>query len=180
MSSPTPERLRLFFALWPTPDLQAAFHRAARQVVAGGGKPVVADNLHLTLAFLGGVGAEQRACVEAMADQIRAPGFRLTLDQVGYWSRPRAVWLGCSDTPEALRDLAGQLNAGLPACGLQPEERPFAAHLTVVRKASRGPAERTLQPLLWPVDDFVLAQSVTRAEGARYSVLRRWSLTPRD
>lgn len=177
MSSPATETQRLFFALWPDSALQQACHGVARAVVQDG-KPVPASNLHLTLAFPGSVDAGQRSCLEQAAEAIRLPQFSLTLDSAGFWPRPRVIWLGITKTPETLRELARQLNACLAGCGLEPERRPFAAHLTVARKARRGPEQAVIEALHWAVADFVLAESLTLPEGAQYRVLRRWPLVP--
>ena len=46
--------MRLFFALWPPPEAARALADWANDVASGtAGKPVVAENIHLTLAFLG-------------------------------------------------------------------------------------------------------------------------------
>ena len=48
--------MRLFFALWPEPDTQRRWHEElASYVKPLGGRRVPAENLHLTLAFLGEV-----------------------------------------------------------------------------------------------------------------------------
>lgn len=177
MPSPAPETQRLFFALWPDDELRGELHHLARKVArVGGGKPMAPENLHITLAFLGSISADARLCVENLASSLQVAPFSLTLDQVGYWPRPRVIWFGASETPMPLRQLAQGLNAGLANCGLTPEARPFAAHLTVMRKASRGPDQGDIAPLVWPVDSFVLVQSLTLPEGAQYRVLRHWPL----
>ncbi|HEY5291891.1 MAG TPA: 2'-5' RNA ligase family protein, partial [Burkholderiales bacterium] len=48
--------VRLFFALWPSSDLQAKLAAWAKQV-AGRGRAMRRENIHLTLAFLGGTEA---------------------------------------------------------------------------------------------------------------------------
>ena len=181
MSSRGGETRRLFFALWPSAELQQeCYRRASRVVREGGGRPVAAANLHLTLAFPGSVDAETCVCLEAIAAAISLPPFTLNLDHAGYWPRPRVSWLGISETPPVLRELARRLNDGMAQCGLEPEQRPFAAHLTVARKALRGPQQPAVEPLLWMVADFVLVESLTLPEGAQYRVIRRWSLLPHD
>jgi len=177
MSSPAPETQRLFFALWPDDALREELHRLARKVArVGGGKPMAVENLHITLAFLGSIAPDTRQCLENIASSLQIPTFTLVLNQVGYWPRPRVIWFGAGETPMPLRQLAQGLNSGLAVCGLTPETRPFATHLTVMRKASRGPDQTVIPPLSWEVDNFVLVQSLTLPEGAQYRVLRRWSL----
>lgn len=177
MSSPVaPETQRLFFALWPDDGLRSELKRLARQA-GRGGRPVSPDNFHITLAFLGCVTAPTRACLEHAADAIRLPPFTVSLDRIGYWARPRVVWLGAAETPEPLRFLVSQLNRGVEQCGLRPDSRPFQPHLTLLRKASRGPTRTEVPSLQWTVEQFALAESTTLASGAVYHVLRRWPLT---
>ena len=179
MSSPPAETRRLFFALWPDPGLQQRLHHLARQVARpGGGRLVPQQNLHITLAFLGSIDAKRQQCLEDVAGSIHIPAFSLTLDRAGYWERPRVIWFGCSDTPTPLQTLARELAVAMERCGLQPERRPFAAHLTVMRKALHGPADREIPPLDWPVSSFALVESLTLPAGAQYRVIRCWSLSP--
>lgn len=168
---------RLFFALWPEPAVQEEIRRHCKGLLRhAGGRPVAAENLHITLAFLGTTDADQQACVERAADAIALPPFTLTLDQTGHWPRPRVLWLGASEQPPALLALAEGLRRGAIGCGLRQETRPYHAHLTLARKVSRAPADMACRPLVWPVDRFALVASETRAEGAQYTPLRFWPL----
>jgi len=170
------QRQRLFFALWPdeTVRLQLAGYKSLLK--GCGGRPVIPENLHITLAFLGSVEADTRRCLEQAADAISLPAFTLKLDQLGYWRRPQVVWLGAEHTPESLLALAAALKQAMLGCDLEPESRPFQAHLTLMRKARRGPAQDPAEALNWPVGEFALVVSETRPEGVRYEVLRKWML----
>lgn len=176
MLSPLPDGGRLFFALWPDAALQRNLYQVGRTVAPPGGKPMAAHNLHITLAFLGTIGADKRQCMEAQADAIQLPPFELVLDRTGFWARPQVVWLGCSVAPEPLQILAARLNGAMAACSLTPESRPYSPHLTVLRKARQGPRQLDIKPVCWAVGDFVLVQSLTLPEGAQYQVVRRWPL----
>ncbi|HET7307642.1 MAG TPA: RNA 2',3'-cyclic phosphodiesterase [Gammaproteobacteria bacterium] len=170
--------MRLFFALWPDDALREALHRTARKPVRhSGGKPVTPDNYHVTLKFLGNTDDEgyERVCVAA--DTIRAQPFELRLDQIGFWLKPRILWLGAEQVPEALAALARDLDQAAESCGFEPELRPYRPHVTLARKVSDpGPLAR-IQPLAWRPEAFALAASETRPEGAHYRVLRSWALT---
>jgi 2'-5' RNA ligase len=79
--------------------------------------------------------------------------------------------------PAALPQLVAQLQQGLIACGYPPEERPFQAHITLLRKIRRPPeVEQLDSPLSWPVSEFVLVESRTLPQGAEYRILRQWPL----
>lgn len=184
---------RLFFALWPPQPLQEQMHRLARDLVrSGNARLIPADKLHLTLAFLGSVDAARQTCYEQAADEVRAAPFTLVLDEAGVWRRSGIVWVGTPRTPAPLLNLVRDLSIGLAHCGHEPETRPFKVHVTVARNARghrhaarRAPesagapeadAGRTELPFEWPVDHFCLVQSQMLPDGARYQILKRWSL----
>lgn len=168
---------RLFFALWPdTTVQQEAFARVQANLRRGGGRPVRPENFHLTLAFLGEVSSEGRVCVERAADRVQAPPFELVLERIGYWRRARVVWLGPAERSPEPPALVPALWSALEACGHAPETRPFFPHLTLVRKANRGPRGQLVEPVTWHVVDFVLVASRMGSDGVRYEVLRRWPL----
>jgi len=168
---------RLFFALWPEPELQDQLARAGAALIsADRGRLVQPENLHCTLVFLGNVDPDQRICVEASADQVRGRPFLLRLDRFGYFRRPQVAWIGCSALPPQLSQLVTDLGAGCNSCGFPPERRPFEAHLTIARKVRRDPGRPLMMAIDWPVDRFALVESVTSSEGVRYRPLRYWPL----
>lgn len=170
-------RQRLFFALWPDEEVRGQLAIYPPRLRGCGGRVVAVDNLHITLAFLGSVDEATRCCLEEAADAIQLPPFTLELDQLGFWRRPHVVWLGAEKTPESLLDLAELLKKAMIGCDLEPDERPFQAHMTLMRKARRPPAaEDPVQPFSWHIRDFALVLSETLPEGVRYRVLRRWGL----
>ena len=142
------------------------------------GRRVPDANLHLTLAFVGNVTAEQRSCLEAAAAAVAGTSFTLTLDRLGFWPRPRIVWAGATETPEALRELVARLNAALVSCGHQPEQRPYQAHVTLTRKAQAPPRRGAIPPIVWTAEEFCLVESVSEEHGSVYRVLARWPLRP--
>jgi len=172
------EPQRLFFALWPDAALRERLQASAAALDRRGGKPVPADNLHITLAFLGSVDAATRTCLERGADGVRVAPFDLVLDRSGHWPRPQVLWLGCGEEPAGIMALASALQRLQLGCDLEPEKRPFHTHLTVARKVRRGQSQTLASPLIWPVADFALVASDTRPEGAVYRVLKRWPLVP--
>ena len=177
------QRQRLFFALWPDASVQARLAelgRHLREQGTGGRCPPV-RNLHLTLLFLGAVTPETRACLESMAGRLRPSRFRLRLCEIGYWRRPRVVWAGCPEAPSALRVLVERLRRDARDCGLEPETRPFRVHLTLLRRAVRRPRVTRIDPdIHWEPREFVLVQSLTRPQGAEYTILQRWPLVAED
>jgi 2'-5' RNA ligase len=98
---------------------------------------VSANNIHLTLKFLGEVDG---AKVEAISQVIQAESqhihpFELSASGVGAFPnlrRPRVIWVGVQ-APQALIDLANAIDQGTQRLGFQGEERAFSPHLTLGR-----------------------------------------------
>ncbi len=87
--------MRLFFALWPDEGVRAQLAHWARELHAVcGGRPMRAENLHVTLAFLGSVEDGRVAEVERVAGEVAPRVVSLILDQPGYWKHNRIAWAG--------------------------------------------------------------------------------------
>ena len=177
VASPTPDTLRLFFALWPDDATRDALNRTGKWLHQHwGGRRMRADTLHITLAFLGSTPADQLDSLVACAATVRTEAFELILDQPGYWRHNRIGWLGASQAPPPHRELVGLLNAALQAAGFPVDTRPHVPHVTLLRKSAGGEVPRC-EAVRWPIRDFVLVQSSTESDGAHYDVIRRWPLS---
>ena len=174
--APETKNQRLFFALWPPLELSCELYSVAGRVLEDDGRRVPPENIHLTLAFLGAVKASFRQCAEQVAAAITAGSFTLTLEQISCWPTSGIMWAGPRHTPEPLSRLVQKLSAGLATCGYVPEERSYAAHLTLARKLRRCNKNLPITPLIWEVRRFCLVQSHTHDESARYEIVRSWEL----
>ncbi|HKS14328.1 MAG TPA: RNA 2',3'-cyclic phosphodiesterase, partial [Pseudomonas sp.] len=106
---------RLFFALdCPAPQ-RRAIAQWRRDLGLRSGKPVPAENFHLTLLFLGDVDAAQVPAICAAADDLKLPPapLRLMLDELQRWQRSGVLVLAPQQTPPALRQLVYALQQAL-------------------------------------------------------------------
>jgi 2'-5' RNA ligase len=176
-SEPT---VRVFFALVPPPALQRALAALGRDMARRAhGRPVPAENVHATLAFIGSWPVERLAVLDDAAAAVQGDPMRLVLDTQGGFRRAGVAWVAPSVPPRALDALAASLTQRLKAAGVGLDERPLHAHVTLARRC-RGPfPSGAIDPLPWDVDALALMQSDTRAEGARYRCLARWALPRR-
>ncbi len=172
------ERRRLFLALWPDEEVRGRIEAlAAERLKHIQGRGIKGDNMHLTLAFLGYLDEDKARCIEEGIAGIRGEPFTLVLDQMGYWKRPRVVWVGASRIPEPLERLVEAIKGVMKGCGLEVERRPFRAHLTLARKAQNGPLiPEPIEPIPWAVKSFCLVESRLTPKGAEYTVLRTFPL----
>jgi 2'-5' RNA ligase len=151
---------------------------ATRHAVAqAGGRIIPADNLHVTLAFLGNVAADRLSDALHAADAVAAEPFTLTLDRIEPWRRSQVLVLSAAVVPSALGSLVEQLRINLLQQKFKLTDELYRPHVTLLR---RLPAHyrrvEDIDPLEWQVADFVLVDSVTTQEGSRYSIRHRWPL----
>ena len=134
-----PETARVFFALWPPPEVARQLSAVADSFAqCAGGRATREATVHLTLAFIGDVPLERLPDLERAARQVRAEAFDLTLDQFGLWRHNRIFWAGCSVPPPALAGLSASLVTALQAAGFNVANarRTFTPHVTLVRKVN--------------------------------------------
>lgn len=175
--SGTGAQRRVFFAIWPEAGVAGALASAAEAAARRcGGRRMRQETLHVTLAFIGAVSETQVAELQAIGAAVRAPRFELALDQTGWWRHNHIVWAGASVLPPALERLVRDLNGALRAAGYRLDHRPFAAHVTLLRKAQCSQDPPRLPSLAWPVAEFVLVESVLKPEGADYRPLAHFPL----
>ena len=173
----TADTARLFFALWPAPEVQRALGdvaiRAQREC---GGRAVPARKIHLTLVFLGDLPRDRAAVLETLASAVKGSRFAMSVDRLEYWRHNRILWAGMDACPEPLQTLVAGMQESLNGAGFRCDQRPYVPHITVLRNARRAPADGRCRPIEWPVNDFALMESAPRERGREYQVLRSWPL----
>jgi RNA 2',3'-cyclic 3'-phosphodiesterase len=168
---PKLECWRLFLALWPP---GAVRERLLAERDAVDGRRVAAQNLHITLLFLGAVDASRVPALRAALAQVRGTAFQVVLDRREV-SRQRVAWLGMSEVSAPLQSLHQQVSTACAALGFALERRGFRPHLTLARQVGRRPTQ-PIEPIGWRCDRFALVRSVPEAAGPRYSTLAQWLL----
>jgi len=162
--------LRLFFALWPPAQAaQALAEWASGMQHETGGRATAQNTIHLTLAFLGE--AEQPRAIQA-ASNVNGRQFAMKIDTAKFWKHNRIVWVGPEKMPVALDRLVKDLHLNLKHEGFALEDRPFAAHVTLIRKANPPKSILPLPAVEWPAAEFALVRSA----GGRYETLQRFPL----
>lgn len=149
--------LRLFLALWPDDDTRIALLAWQQaQTWPAAARLTRADDLHLTLHFLGQV---PQTLLPALQQALPAPGapVPLILDRVEVWPNGVAVLLP-EATPPALLTLHRQLGETLTHLGLPLESRPYQPHVTLARRA-RGLIPQPALPQRWKAQRYALVHS---------------------
>jgi 2'-5' RNA ligase len=177
--------IRLFVAI-PLPEMQRERLRSLCHGVRDA-RWVAADNLHLTLRFIGEVAEPVAEDVAAALDEVRGAAFPLRLDGVGHFEtgrKVRTLWAGVEKSPPLML-LQERIEAAVRRAGVAPDSRRFTAHVTLARlKPSPphkvGPWVETnamfgTEP--FTVDRFVLYESFLSHSGAIHSPIEVYSLT---
>jgi RNA 2',3'-cyclic 3'-phosphodiesterase len=190
----TASKLRLFVALDLPSDRRKAIHAwAERELAAEGLRVVRPESLHLTLAFLGHHPAEasERAGEIVTGLAPRPVRLRPQAELVPIPARrPRLVALGL-EAPDAVR-IQAELARALVAAGvLEPDQRPFWPHVTLVRarggrheRAARRALGRPLPELPGGLREpfgavrLRLYRSLLRPDGSQYVSLANLDLPP--
>ena len=93
------------------------------------------ENLHVTRRFIGDIDEGLADDIHLALCQIQAPAFDLAISGLGTFGRgrrTRALWAGAVETPELVH-LQGKVEHAVAGCGLPPEKRNFAGHVTLAR-----------------------------------------------
>ncbi len=124
---------RLFVAIDIPESLRTLLHVMGRGIP--GARPVGADQIHLTLRFIGEVEGGMARDIKDSLSEIQMPTFSLTVRGVGHFpprGAPRVLWAGLGPSQELLL-LRNKIERRLVACGLPAEQRKFSPHVTIAR-----------------------------------------------
>ena len=139
-----------------------------------------AEQIHLTLAFLGNVGAEAEEKLCAQLAAIQFTRFFLPLNGIGAFpakGHPKIIWLGVGRGHPHLFQLHKRVTDAALAAGIEPDLRPWHPHLTLAR--CQDVATQSIQPFLRantdfdagrvPFDSFALKSSRAAPAGSIYT-----------
>lgn len=150
--------MRLFIAIRLSDEIKKALvtcmHDLKKQGVEGNYVP--AQNLHMTLAFLGEY--DDPAKVKEVIRKVPLPEFRLALSEKGNFGN--ILWAGVKGN-QKLKTYVKDLRAALAAEGIPFDKEKFVPHITLIRKVS---AKKPYQVHLPKADMTVKEASLIRSE----------------
>jgi len=165
-------RIRLFCALrLPETGVQLLAAWQAEHLAAG--RLVPAENLHVTLAFLGHRPNDELHAIGRELQAAAAAAHPIELTAVGYGETRSVGMVLLEDAGGAATALADDLAGRLERIGVfRREGRPWLPHVTVLRFRER-PRLHPPAPELGRMtpSDAAVFMSVLRSPGAQYDVL---------
>jgi RNA 2',3'-cyclic 3'-phosphodiesterase len=151
-----------------------------------------ADNIHLTIHFLGNLDDDLEAAVMAgLPAAFQMPPFEIALGRLGAFPNaraPRVVWVDVNGGREELTSIHRELGTHLAAAGVALEARPFTPHLTLARvrvgqeRRARRMTERLpevqVPAVRWRVDGIKRFHSDLSGPAPRYDAVQHVALLP--
>ncbi len=184
---------RLFIALDIEPGVRLRACRAVAGLPVGESKVnfVAAENIHLTLHFVGEVADDRLMDVHRAVDDTAAAVGQFELEVTGLRAVPntgrlRMLWAGVADETGRLAELHELLGVRLREAGFETDHRPFNPHLTLGRVKFTPDAEAIRQAVaavedkdfgVCGVDEIVVYTSVLTRKGPVYEVMGHAELT---
>lgn len=142
-----------------------------------------ADQLHLTLRFIGEVDTKTANAVAEALATIRHPAFQVSGRGVGVFDRkgrPDSLWAGVPER-EALKVLHNKVDRALARIGITLDTRSYLPHITIARfSREAGPLDAFMANAgracfaPFTVDSFALFESHLTEAGAVYRVAGRF------
>jgi len=172
-----PGKIRAFYAFWPLPGMAAALASLGEALPL---EPSVrlqdADQLHMTIAFVGDVDAQRLDVLRDVGRRQRVGAMRLEFDAYEYWPKPEVVVAAARDVPLPLVAFWETLHRELAAQGFALTPKRLRPHVTLARKVAQAPMLPPLLRLTWPARSFSLVSSARAGTRSGYTVLETWPL----
>ena len=150
--------MRLFVAIQLSDEMKKALvdcmHDLKKQGVDG--KFVPAQNLHVTLAYIGEYDDPKK--VKQVIDRVPLPEFRLSLSEKGNFGD--LLWIGVKGN-QKLKTYVKELREALAGSGIPCDRDKFVPHITLIRKSS---AKKPYQVRVPKADMMVKKASLMKSE----------------
>ena len=152
---------------------------------------VVAEQLHVTLCFLGSVSTDSvPALISELRGHVKSQPMRLSVEGIGCFpnpKRPRVIWAGVKGEVKELLNLQTTVSQ---ACGRfieKPDDKPFSPHITLARvKLTNRQESKVISEIVeqeatrrfgtWTLDQICLVRSQLGRKGSKYSIVERFEL----
>jgi len=153
-------------------------------------KWVKAENLHLTLKFLGWVEDKQLDNLIKLTKEAVSgfESFKISFENLGTFpsgENPKIIWVGTDKGGQELCKLAKNLEQTLAAAGYSKESREFRSHITIGRVKKKQGADKLkekIKSLSAPkfgevlVDRISIMESTLTKSGAIYKKIKEVTL----
>ena len=162
----------LFFGLWPDDrqrDRMRDFISPVAKLVEG--RAIDRREWHITVVYIGAVDERYIAELQESAERVAFEPFRLRLDRLEFWPRPKIAAMVPPRIPPELERLVETLSGLVLAAGIEPAQRVYRPHVTVVRNARPFETQRLAQSAVTEWTGFELLESISERGRTTYRPL---------
>lgn len=179
--------IRCFLALTIPNEAQAELASIQKSLQDNGAKArwVKADNIHITLRFLGNRPLKK---IEQISKDLPlfCPDFRsfkIKLHSLAGFpdlNNPKVIWAGISDGSDPILKIYHMVNEGLARLGIPKEREEFVPHLTIARCKTSEESFSTaaaikktgFTPVQTEITSLTFYQSALSSDGPAYEVIQ--------
>jgi 2'-5' RNA ligase len=171
--------MRYFLGLDLSPTSKIALEQWRERALPRFEKLVPAANFHITLCFLGQVSDKTLDILCSQMDNVESGRISVDLDQMGYWAKPKILFLAPSRVPANLSILAKVTEKIANHCQIDMRQGEYKPHITIARGLKNNPPCELFKPnVSCDFDHIHLFESVSGKHGVRYPIRKSWSLRP--
>lgn len=185
------KRHRIFIAINLPNDIKkylAGFEKKLSEIPA---KWAPAENLHITLVFLGDLTDQElgQVCMAVKEVSLNHDSFNINLNKIGYGpvdkSLPRYIWVGGEKSIELSQLKKDLENAFLEVVNFTKDNKSFSPHITLARVNTWQ--WRTIEPeerqevnetidLFFTVESIEIMESELGRGGPKYQIIESFPL----
>jgi 2'-5' RNA ligase len=122
------------------------------------GNFTLAENLHLTLAFIGEVAPKKADKVKTILETVSFAPFDIEVDRLGTFSNNSLWWVGLRES-QPLMDLQREIEHKLALGGFVMDGREYRPHITIARKVETDGTPWVIKPFGETVSGISLMKS---------------------
>ena len=167
---------RLFFALEIPKANKSTIATWRSNLITKFTNPVTAENLHLTLCFLGQINETVEQQIMLKMAEIRGQLIELVFTHLGVFHQAKVAYLSPDIVPDALDLLVRQQVQLARECGIATDHRTYFPHITIARKVSFLAKNPIMPTFSVTFKKIVLYHSVSTKNGIEYHKIKSWSL----
>jgi len=168
--------MRLFIGM-PVPKLLAnALVRAAHAIELPTARWTPADNMHLTLVFLGEVAEDRLLAIMRALSELETAPFQVRVTGLDTFPRAGVLFAEIEPAPRLLQ-LQARVAESMARCGFVLESRPYHPHITLARFRSSLQFNRARSVRIaeskhsFRMEAVNLYRSRPTPDGSRYEIL---------
>lgn len=176
--------IRLFVALELDRQIKEKLESFASSFNIAGARIISANNLHITVKFLGYTEPNLLPAINKTLKEIasRHQKFDIVLDHLGAFPskrKSRIFWMGSKENTSVV-SLVDDLDKALETYGYKIEKRSFKIHLTLARFKPLADLskiiEQNIDTIRQEIDHLSLFESKLSPKGAQYKALEKFFL----